>query len=102
MVPIIPSASADDTTRSFRDELVEIVTRDPISAGGDQTWANDLVDAFRAEVEREVRAAVAADFDRRAKRTTDFLSPGQAREIALHGLCACSGGTKPCDMGGAS
>ncbi|MEU2789099.1 hypothetical protein [Streptomyces sp. NPDC007100] len=38
---------------SARDELIEIVTRDPESSGGDRTWATDLVAAFRAEVLRE-------------------------------------------------
>ncbi|MFI6251455.1 hypothetical protein [Streptomyces sp. NPDC051016] len=35
---------------SARDELIEIVTRDPQSSGGDTTWATDLVDAHQAEV----------------------------------------------------
>jgi hypothetical protein len=35
---------------SARDDLIEIVTRDPQSSGGDQTWATDLVDAYRTEV----------------------------------------------------
>lgn len=35
---------------SARDELVEIVTRDPESSGGDSVWATDLVDAHRAQV----------------------------------------------------
>lgn len=30
-----------------RNELIEIVTRDPQSSGGDITWATDLVDAHR-------------------------------------------------------
>lgn len=37
------------TASATRDQLVEIVTRDPNSAGGDETWAIDLVDAYRAE-----------------------------------------------------
>lgn len=35
---------------SARDDLIEIVTRDKQSSGGDQTWATDLVDAHRTEV----------------------------------------------------
>jgi hypothetical protein len=43
---------------STREELIEIVTRDPISSGGDEIWATDLVDAYRAEVLREAADAV--------------------------------------------
>lgn len=35
---------------SARDDLIEIVTRDKQSSGGDQSWATDLVDAHRTEV----------------------------------------------------
>jgi hypothetical protein len=34
---------------SARDELIEIVTSDPESSGGDVVWATDLVDRHRAE-----------------------------------------------------
>ncbi|GAA2929324.1 hypothetical protein [Streptomyces enissocaesilis] len=52
---------------SARDELVEIVTGDPESSGGDAVWAADLVDAHAAEV----RAEQAAEIDRlRAELTT--------------------------------
>ena len=49
---------------SARDELIEIVTRDPESSGGDEVWATDLVDAYAAEIRlatlREVRKAAYA------------------------------------------
>lgn len=35
---------------SARDELIEIVTSNPESSGGDSVWATDLVDAHRTEV----------------------------------------------------
>jgi len=41
---------------SARDELIEIVTRDSESSGGDETWATDLVEA----VEREAREGLQA------------------------------------------
>lgn len=51
---------------SARDELVEIVTRDPESSGGDEVWATDLVVAHDFEVGREradlIRADTAADY----------------------------------------
>ncbi|MFF9088429.1 hypothetical protein ACF1BE_18770 [Streptomyces sp. NPDC014991] len=36
-----------------RDELIDIVTRDADSAGGDRTWASDLVDAYSAALLRQ-------------------------------------------------
>ncbi|MFF3751757.1 hypothetical protein ACFYYH_15075 [Streptomyces sp. NPDC002018] len=44
---------------SAHEELLEIVTRDPQSAGGDAVWATDLVNAYRAEVLREAAAELA-------------------------------------------
>lgn len=41
-----------------REELIEIVTRDPESSGGDEIWATDLVDAYRIEVLREAAEKV--------------------------------------------
>lgn len=38
---------------SERDELFEIVMRDPISSGGDAVWTNDLLEAFEQRVKRE-------------------------------------------------
>jgi hypothetical protein len=38
---------------SARDELIEIVSRDPQSSGGDSVWATDLVDALVAEARNE-------------------------------------------------
>lgn len=35
---------------SARDKLIEIVTRDPRASGGDEVWATDLVDAYRADI----------------------------------------------------
>jgi hypothetical protein len=46
----------------------------------------------------KVRAEIAQDFIRQGKASTS-LTWGQAHEIALNGLCSCSGGIKPCDMG---
>jgi hypothetical protein len=47
---------------SARDELIEIVSRDPESSGGDRTWATDLVDAHRAEVLREALAVARGEY----------------------------------------
>lgn len=66
-----------------------------------KTRAGGMLNAYRAEVERKVRAEIAADFVRQGK-ASNSLTWGQAHEIALNGLCACSGGVKPCDMGGAA
>jgi hypothetical protein len=38
---------------SERDELFEIVMRDPISSGGDAVWTNDLISAFEERIKRE-------------------------------------------------
>lgn len=46
---------------SARDELVEIVTRDPQSSGGDSVWATDLVDALVREAFAAGRASAGAD-----------------------------------------
>lgn len=36
-----------------REELIEIITRDAKSAGGDRTWASDFVDAYNAGLLRQ-------------------------------------------------
>lgn len=62
------------------------------------------VDRLRTEnatIEAKTREAIAQDFIRQGK-ASDSLSWGQAVSIARDGLCACSGGIKPCDMGGAA
>jgi hypothetical protein len=46
---------------SARDDLIEIVTRDTRSSGGDPVWATDLVDAYRVEVLREATAIAATE-----------------------------------------
>lgn len=61
----------------------------------------DMLDTLRVQAEQKIRAEIAEDFVRQGK-ASHSLSWGQAREIALNGLCSCSGGIKPCDMGGAS
>jgi hypothetical protein len=53
-------------------------------------------DALGAEVEAATRASVAADFEQFGKRK-DFLSWGEGVLIAREGLCACRGGSKPCE-----
>ncbi|MDQ0792060.1 hypothetical protein [Streptomyces sp. B1I3] len=55
----------------------------------------------RSEIEQQVRNEIAEDFVRQGK-ASNSLTWGTAHEIALNGLCGCSGGIKPCDMGGAS
>jgi hypothetical protein len=45
-----------------RSELIEIVTRDPISAGGDETWAIDLVDAYRCDTLNEAIEAARGEY----------------------------------------
>jgi len=55
-----------------------------------------LLDAFRAEIEREVRWRIAKDFEQFGKRQ-DTLGWGEAYLIAREGLCRCRGGDKPCD-----
>ncbi|MFG3136042.1 hypothetical protein ACGFZA_07445 [Streptomyces sp. NPDC048211] len=68
--------------------------------------ATDLlaeIDRLRAELakaDQKTRAEIAEDFMRQGK-ASNSLTWGQAHEIALNGLCRCSGGIKPCDMGGA-
>jgi len=57
------------------------------------------LDAFRAEIEREVRWQIAADFERFGKRQ-DTLSWGEAALVAREGLCRCRGGSQPCEGGG--
>lgn len=52
----------ETTTSAVRDELVEIVTRDPNSAGGDETWAIDLVDAHRRDVLNEAIEAARGEY----------------------------------------
>lgn len=54
---------------STRDELIEIVARDPQSAGGDRVWASDFVDSYSADLLR----AVAARLDEtNPDRSADF------------------------------
>lgn len=40
---------------SAREELIEIVTRDAQSSGGDRTWAEDLVDSLLHEAAEKIR-----------------------------------------------
>ncbi|MDQ0758773.1 hypothetical protein [Streptomyces canus] len=86
------------TTQAFVDLAAAI---DP-SVSSDQ--AADLLYAFRiavrAQAERDVRNRIAADFEAYGKQHST-LSWGQARYIARDGLCSCSGGSMPCDEGGA-
>ena len=58
--------------------------------------AQALLAELRAEVEREVRWSIAADFQTFGRRQ-DSLSWGEAHLIARDGLCRCRGGSKPCD-----
>ncbi|MDX3520778.1 hypothetical protein [Streptomyces scabiei] len=57
------------------------------------------LDALRAEIEREVRWQIAADFKQFGKRQ-DTLSWGEAALIAREGLCRCRGGSQPREGGG--
>lgn len=61
--------------------------------------AVDLLHAFytavRAEVERETRWQVAADFELLGKRR-DTVGWGEAVMVAREGLCKCQGGSVPC------
>ena len=41
-------------TPSTREELIQIVTRDQQSAGGDRVWASDFVDSYSADLLRTV------------------------------------------------
>lgn len=59
-----------------------------------------ILQAASVAVEHRTRWAVAEDFVRQGK-ASDSLTWGQAVYIARDGLCGCSGGLKPCDMGGA-
>lgn len=43
---------------SAREEIIEIVARDPESSGGDGIWATDLADAHAREVADEIIAEV--------------------------------------------
>ena len=45
---------------SARDELIDIVTSDPESSGGDSVWATDLVDAYRTEILAEAKVETVA------------------------------------------
>lgn len=113
---IIPSAAPNDTSpaplspereaeiRAFEeDEHRNVLTMardlDDILAELDRVRAE--LAAKPAEVERKVRSEIAADFIRQGK-ASNSLTWGQAHEIALNGLCSCSGGNKPCSMGGAA
>lgn len=58
------------------------------------------LETANAATEPRVREAVAQDFIRQGK-ASDSLTWGHAVYIARDGLCGCSGGIKPCDMGGA-
>jgi hypothetical protein len=61
------------------------------------------IDRLKAETrtaEDRVRESIAQDFIRQGE-ASDSLNWGQAVYIAREGLCGCSGGIKPCDMGGA-
>jgi hypothetical protein len=60
----------------------------------------EALNAERDRTETRVRESVAQDFIRQGK-ASDRLTWGQAVYIARDGLCGCSGGLKPCDMGGA-
>jgi parvulin-like peptidyl-prolyl isomerase len=58
--------------------------------------AQRLLAELRAEIEREVRWQIAADFETFGRKQ-DSLSWGEAHLIAREGLCRCRGGSKPCD-----
>lgn len=69
---------------SAREELIEIVTRDPISSGGDEIWATDLVDAFAHELAEKIRQEIQSlkdhevlepDKDWAASTAADFIDP---------------------------
>lgn len=61
---------------SARDDLIEIVTSDPESSGGDAVWATDLVDAYRAEVLAGVEARLAAMTDEADQYTAELETEG--------------------------
>lgn len=65
---------------SARDELIEIVTRDPESSGGDSVWATDLVDAYRTEVLNEAAEILR---DRAAQYPTRRIFAAGLRHGAL-------------------
>ncbi|MGW6741730.1 hypothetical protein ACWGDX_13545 [Streptomyces sp. NPDC055025] len=106
MSDIIPSASPDDTNPSAPESAVQSL----INGGYGERQAREILSFVRGEAREQgyasgqaaARKEIAADFDRWAARTTDSLTPGQASVIVLHGLCECSGGVKPCYMGGTS
>jgi hypothetical protein len=76
------------TTSAFKQLAMAINPNIP----ADQ--ASNLMHDFRNAVRAE-------DFVRQGK-ASDTLTWGQAVYIARDGLCSCSGGLKPCDMGGAA
>lgn len=84
---------------SARDELFRLAVRQDMVA---EEGAAQLLDAYRAEVERDVRSQVAEDFKRVGKTPNTDISWGRAFYIARDGLCSCSGGLKPCEMAGES
>ena len=59
------------------------------------TELEDALSTCRADTERDVRAAVAADFVLFGQHH-DTLPSGQAADIAYNGLCQCRGGQAPC------
>lgn len=64
--------------------------------------ADEMLNAYRAEIEREVRWQVAEDFQRLGQSRPTDISWGEAYEIARGGLCSCNGGTQACPAGGES
>ncbi|MEV0556322.1 hypothetical protein AB0I27_23070 [Streptomyces sp. NPDC050597] len=78
-----------------RDRILAI-----LSAVRTHGEAEAMLAEVEAEREAQVRGEIAKDFIRQGE-ASNTLSWGQAHEIALNGLCGCSGGIKPCDMGGA-
>lgn len=69
---------------SERDELFEIVMRDPISSGGDAVWTNDLLEAFEQRVKREHAHELA---EKIRDVCHDAYDPGEP------GVCQLSGWT---------
>lgn len=43
---------------SAREKLIEIVTRDDESAGGDRVWAESIVDAYAHELAEKIRREI--------------------------------------------
>lgn len=89
----LPSSSIRDVLRMLAFDL-----RDGTKYS--DATVNGLINSALAECQAATRAEIAADFVRQGK-ASGSLTWGQAHEIALQGLCSCSGGIKPCDMGGA-